>query len=81
MVFCIITSYNNVDCYRILGVSPSTMRSHHIFFEALMKGLAEDGNNVTFISPFQSSKPTANFDEIQIDLPIKIDKLLGEPNC
>lgn len=57
------------------------MRSHHIFFEALMKGLAEDGNNVTFISPFQSSKPTANFDEIQIDLPIKIDKLLGEPNC
>lgn len=80
IVFCIITSYYNVDCYRILGVSPSTMRSHYIFFEALMKGLAEDGNNVTFISPFQSSE-TANFEEIQIDLPIKIDQLLGEPNC
>lgn len=77
ILFCIIINYKEVKCYRVLGVSVSRMKSHEFFFKALMKGLAEDGNNVTFISHFQSTTPTPNLEEIQIDLPIEVEKELG----
>lgn len=50
------------------------MKSHYIFFEALMRGLAEDGNNVTFVGPFPPAKATVNFEQISTDLPIEMEE-------
>ncbi|XP_018562683.1 uncharacterized protein LOC108904558 [Anoplophora glabripennis] len=42
---------------RILGIFPTTIPSHYILGRALMKGLAEEGHNVTMISPFEDKNP------------------------
>lgn len=66
ITFCIIA--NTVNSYNILGVNFSPIQSHYNFSYALMKGLADDGNDVVFISPVKSSNPIKNLREIHIDL-------------
>lgn len=44
------------------------MPSHYKFTHALMKGLADDGNEVTFLSPMKAKNPVKNLREIYIDL-------------
>lgn len=73
----IVLSGKYVNSFKILGVSISSMKSHHAFFSAIMKGLADDGNNVTFISPFESSTSIQNLREIRFDNPIDINNSKG----
>ncbi|KAJ8954694.1 hypothetical protein NQ318_011387 [Aromia moschata] len=43
------------QCARILGVFPFPVKSHYILGNALMRGLAEAGHDVTMISPFEDT--------------------------
>lgn len=51
------TLWSTVKSSRILGVFPMGAPSHYILGNALMKGLAEAGHNVTMISPFEEKDP------------------------
>lgn len=77
IVLYIIINGGIVTSYKILGVSISTMKSQHIFFSSLMKGLAIDGNDVTFISPYKYSKPIKNLREILFDNTFDINNSEG----
>ncbi|KAJ8930348.1 hypothetical protein NQ314_016857 [Rhamnusium bicolor] len=45
------------DSARILAVFPTPAPSHYILGNALLRGLAEAGHDVTMISPFSESNP------------------------
>ncbi|XP_052861215.1 UDP-glucosyltransferase 2-like [Anopheles cruzii] len=55
-----------LEAYRILCVFPSSGRSHVLVGQALLKGLAERGHEVTMVSPFKLSKPVPNYREIVV---------------
>ncbi|RZC32757.1 UDPGT and/or Glyco tran 28 C domain containing protein, partial [Asbolus verrucosus] len=48
---------NNAQSAKILGIFPVPAPSHYILGSALMKGLAEKGHDVTFISPYREKNP------------------------
>ncbi|XP_021699050.1 UDP-glucuronosyltransferase 2A3 [Aedes aegypti] len=60
---CII-SVQNVQSAKILGVFPTSSKSHYIVGSALMKALARKGHEVTVISPFPQQKPMKNYRDI-----------------
>lgn len=68
-LFFVATIVKELNCYKILGLSISPTNSHFLFFNALMNGLAEDGNEVTFITPFQSYSSAKSVRHIQYGLP------------
>uniref|UniRef100_A0A182QUR6 UDP-glycosyltransferases domain-containing protein n=1 Tax=Anopheles farauti TaxID=69004 RepID=A0A182QUR6_9DIPT len=55
-----------LEAYRILCIYPSSGRSHVIVGQALLKGLAERGHDVTMVSPFKLPKPVPNYREIVV---------------
>uniref|UniRef100_A0A2M4AIS2 Putative udp-glucuronosyltransferase r-21 n=1 Tax=Anopheles triannulatus TaxID=58253 RepID=A0A2M4AIS2_9DIPT len=55
-----------LEAYRILCVYPSSGRSHVLVGQALLKGLAARGHEVTMVSPYKLSKPVANYREIVV---------------
>ncbi|XP_065157276.1 UDP-glycosyltransferase UGT5-like [Atheta coriaria] len=52
---------------KILGIFPFPSKSHYIIGEALLRGLAERGHDVTMISPFTLDKPIKNYQDVVID--------------
>lgn len=80
VLMMIANEIQNVNSYKILGISVSMMKSDFIFLNALMKGLAEDGNEVTFITPFQPyDSPTKNYRHIRIEFPVDNHNSKGKP--
>lgn len=66
------------ESYKILGIFHTPSKSHYIAGGALMKALAEKGNDVTVISPFPQDKPVENFQDVTV---LGVDKVLdGKPN-
>ncbi|XP_055316609.1 UDP-glucosyltransferase 2-like [Sitodiplosis mosellana] len=65
LALCVI--YQNVCSYKFLAVLPTTSRSHYYIGHNLMKALAEDGNEVTVISPFKQNKPINNYKEVFLE--------------
>lgn len=57
----------NVIGYKFLAMLPTTSRSHYYIGQNLMKGLAEEGHEVTVISPFKVNKPIANYREVFLE--------------
>lgn len=58
---------DRISSYKILGFFPIPLKSHYFVGHSLMKGLADAGHDVTFISPFQETKPKLkNFNEIRL---------------
>ncbi|XP_055628473.1 UDP-glycosyltransferase UGT5-like [Toxorhynchites rutilus septentrionalis] len=55
---------DSVQSAKILGVFPTSSRSHYIVGSALMKALAKKGHQVTVISPFPQKKPLENYRDI-----------------
>ncbi|XP_044267734.1 UDP-glucosyltransferase 2-like isoform X2 [Tribolium madens] len=51
---------SNVDSAKILAVFPMTAPSHYFLGNALLRGLAEKGHDVTMISPFIENNPPKN---------------------
>lgn len=56
------------ECARILGIFPTSGRSHYILGSSLMKGLAEKGHDVTVISPYPEKDPPKNGSYVDITL-------------
>lgn len=66
-VFCVVLLQllvSDGDAYRILGVFPAPAYSHYNLGSRLMKGLAENGHEVTLIAPFKDKNPPKRFREI-----------------
>lgn len=57
----------HVNAYKVLGIFHTISKSHYIVGNALMKGLAEAGHEVTIISPFREKNPPKNYKEIYLD--------------
>lgn len=55
------------NCYKILGVFPCPSKSHYHLGHALMKGLADDGHEVTIVSPYSQKEPIKNYKEILLE--------------
>lgn len=67
VVICtFLTLPGAVQSARILCVFPSPSRSHVLVGQALLKGLAERGHEVTMVSPFKIPDPVANYREVVI---------------
>lgn len=62
---CVFIS--NVSSYKILGVFHPPCRSHYIAGNALMKGLARAGHEVTIITAFKEKDPIENYEEIFLE--------------
>lgn len=62
-VLCVLC----VDCYKILGVFHPAAKSHYIVGNALMKGLAEAGHQVTILTAFKEKNPIKNYEEIFLE--------------
>lgn len=60
-------SYQNVCTYNILAFLPAASKSHYYIGHNLMKGLANEGNQVTVISPFKEEKPIENYTQIILE--------------
>lgn len=58
---------NGVASYRILGIFHTVSPSHYFVGNALMKGLAAEGHDVTIISPFKEKTKIANYTEVYLD--------------
>lgn len=54
------------DGANILGVFHFNGKSHFIMFEALMKGLAAKGHQVTVVSHFPQEKPLPNYKDLSL---------------
>lgn len=61
---------------RILGMFPLHAKSHHMMFDALMKGLARRGHQVDVVSPFPQKKPYPNLTDI-IVLPLYMPRFVN----
>lgn len=66
-LFVLLFFASFANCYKILCVFPLPSRSHYYVGHALMKGLAEDGHQVTIVSPFQQKKPIENYTEVLLE--------------
>uniref|UniRef100_A0A182QUC8 UDP-glucuronosyltransferase n=1 Tax=Anopheles farauti TaxID=69004 RepID=A0A182QUC8_9DIPT len=64
VVCCAFTGRN--EAARILGIFPTTSKSHWILGTALMKELARNGHTVTVMSPFKLPDRPENYREIEI---------------
>lgn len=53
--------------FRFLAVLPITSKSHYYIGHSLMKGLAEEGHEVTVISPFKVKTPINNYNEVFLE--------------
>lgn len=58
IVFHLFILNGLVNCYKILGIFPSMSKSHFVVGNALMRGLAKAGHNVTVISPYSQRAET-----------------------
>lgn len=59
--------YCNASGYRILGILPVPSKSHYYIGHNLLKGLAQQGHDVTVISPFKEEKPINNYKEVFLE--------------
>ncbi|XP_058834665.1 UDP-glucosyltransferase 2-like [Topomyia yanbarensis] len=66
--FCPLVLFGFAETSRILCIDPSPGKSHVLVAQALLKGLAERGHEITMVSPFKLSKPVKNFREIVVPL-------------
>ncbi|XP_050092818.1 UDP-glycosyltransferase UGT5-like [Anopheles aquasalis] len=68
VALCLIGLPPAIDGAKILGIFPTSARSHYIVGSALMKELARRGHEVTVINPFPQKKPLTNYRDIDVSL-------------
>lgn len=61
----------NVLAYKILGVALLPSKSHYYIGHSLFKSLAEEGHNLTVITPFLEKTPIKNYKEIFLENSLK----------
>lgn len=65
--FLLCAIFTAVNSYKILGIFPVASRSHYYVGHALLKGLANQGHEVTVISPFRVKTPIPNYTEVFLE--------------
>lgn len=63
---------------RILFLFPSPSKSHLIVVKGLSTFLAEQGHDVTVVSPFPLEKPMKNYRDIDVEVPDDMTKFSSE---
>lgn len=58
-----------VESYKILMVFPSFSKSHLIIASSAMKGLAEEGHEVTVVSSFPQKETIPNYRDVFLPVP------------
>jgi glucuronosyltransferase len=66
LVMLLTGSFYVTNAYKILCLFPHVAKSHFIMAEALMKGLAAKGHQVTMISNFPQKTPIPNYRDISL---------------
>lgn len=66
VIIALFATMGVVESARILCIFPSPSRSHVLVGQALLKGLAERGHEVTMVSPFKLKKPISNYRDITV---------------
>lgn len=66
-VLIFYTLLHTVIAYKFLGVLPIPSKSHYYIGHNLLKGLAEEGHDVTVISPFKEKNPIPNYKEVFLE--------------
>lgn len=61
------TLHGVIGAYKILGIYPVPSKSHYFVGQALLEGLAEDGHEITIISPFITKTPSTNYTQIFLE--------------
>ncbi|KAH0552675.1 hypothetical protein KQX54_013953 [Cotesia glomerata] len=66
--FIAVILFKIAGCHglRILGIFPLNARSHMMFHEQTMKGLARRGHQVDVVSTFPQKKPYPNYTDLEI---------------
>lgn len=72
LIVCIFNQ--NVNSYRFLAILPVTSKSHYYIGHNLMKSLAEEGHDVTVISPFKAKQPIKNYHEVFLEYSWEISR-------
>ncbi|XP_044729432.1 uncharacterized protein LOC123292782 [Chrysoperla carnea] len=70
-IILLSTQYESVNGAKILALFPSASKSHLILGQALLKGLAKKGHQVTMVSPIPLPKPVPNYRDIVIETDLK----------
>lgn len=65
VILCSLLSVG--EFYKILGIFPIGSKSHYYIGHALLEGLAEDGHDVTIISPFEAKNQHKNYKQILLE--------------
>ncbi|XP_049545913.1 UDP-glycosyltransferase UGT5-like [Anopheles darlingi] len=68
VALCLIGLPPAIDGAKILGIFPTSARSHFIVGSSLMKELARRGHEVTVINPFPQKKPLPNYRDIDVSI-------------
>lgn len=61
-----------VESYKFLGVLHFSAKSHFIVGSALLKGLVEQGHEVTVISPYPLKQPMKNYHDVPVPSVLKV---------
>lgn len=72
-----VTILGICDGSKILGIFPVPSKSHYIIGEALLRGLAEKGHDVTMISPYTLDKPMKNYTDIVVNEVLELKEAYG----
>lgn len=67
VLFVLCVTSCTVNSYNILGVLQSASKSHYIIGHAIMKALAQDGHQVTVMTPFKEKYPVPNYEEVYLE--------------
>lgn len=67
LILILLLAASCANCYKILGVYPCASKSHYYVGQALMEGLANDGHEVTIVSPFTEKKTIKNYKEVLLE--------------
>lgn len=57
---------HSIVAFNILAIFPTMAKSHYFDGEALLKGLAADGHQVTVISTYPQKTPIPNFHDYPV---------------
>lgn len=68
LCLCVVAfTFAAVESAKILAVFPFPAKSHFIMLEALAKGLAERGHQVTVVGHFPQKSPVPNYRDVSLE--------------
>lgn len=68
VVWCMMLfTFESTSAYRILGIFHTKSKSHYQFGSDLFTALANQGHEVTLVSPYRAANVNVNFTQIVLD--------------